>query len=214
MPCTTELRTSWIATSRIACRYWLRHVFEPMGHQADLLAALRGDPLREGVEHACQVGRSRWGRRRLQFAAHGNGRRCVELGRGTQSVEPADQVLDRLQVPKQVVQTDHERQEVVAGQCRSLAKALQQVLECVRAPLEAAEAQGARLPLDLVDLAEHDIDLVAELRIALRRHLEHGIHHAQRGVAVRQELPRAGPARPAGCRAACPAGSTPSPASP
>ena len=95
--------------------------------------------------------------------------------------------MQRFQVRKQVVEPDHERQEIVAGEPGPLAQLLEHVLERVRARLDRIDAKRGGLALELVHLAEQLVDLLAELRFLAHRHLEHGVDLVQLRLAVREE---------------------------
>ena len=87
----------------------------------------------------------------------------------------------------QVVEPHDQRQEFVARDLGALSQSLQQVLEGMRATLDALEPERRRLALDLVHLAEQQVDLVAELAVGPRRDPQDRVDQLQCGLAVRQE---------------------------
>ena len=91
------------------------------------------------------------------------------------------------QVRQQVVELEHQRQEVVAGELRALLAIAHHVLERVHAAGDALEVQCRGLALDGVQLAEQAGELLAELRVGARRLLEDRVDQLQAGLGRVEE---------------------------
>ena len=101
--------------------------------------------------------------------------------------EPRGHFAHAAQVRQQLIELEHHRQEVVAGELGLLLALAHHVLERVHAAGDALQVERRGLALDGVQLAEQPGELLAELRVGARRLLEDGVDELQPGLGGVEE---------------------------